>query len=81
MCHYTSQEIWIAGDLNEVTKRHVFLHELFHLIWYAYGFHPPLVRKDLEEITVSFLSPALLQVMSDNPKIKEYLFWSDNEGL
>ena len=74
MCHYNSQEIWIAGDLSEETKRHVFLHEIYHVIWYAYGLNPRLERKTLEEDIVSFMAPAFLQVMDENPKAKDYLF-------
>lgn len=73
-CWLHSQEIWISSALNEESKRHVFLHEIFHAIWYSYGFNPKLVKKTYEEDTVCLITPAFLQVMDDNPKVRDYLF-------
>lgn len=74
MCNFTSYEIWIAADLTEESKRHVFLHEIFHAIWYSYGFNPRMIRKSIEEDIVCLFTPTFLQVMDDNPDVTQYLF-------
>lgn len=74
MCKFDERAIWISGKLAEETKRHIFLHEVYHAIWYVYWFNPRLNIRYIEEDVVSFMAPAFLQVMDDNPKAREYLF-------
>lgn len=74
LCKYVEQEIMIDSRLDEASKRHVLLHEIYHAIWYAYSFTPRMVRKHLEEDVVSHFPPAFIDTMDLNPKVREYLF-------
>ena len=71
LCHFDTQEIWIQRDLNPISQKHVFLHELLHAIWYSYNLTPR--KSELEEDIVSVMTVALLQVLKDNNKVASYL--------
>lgn len=79
-----TNSVFVDSSLDEETQRHVLLHEIFHVIWYAYHLNPPRNFKYdpvhgenrgtmvIEEYICSTIPQALLQVLDDNPKLKKY---------
>lgn len=74
-------EIALAADCSEDVEPEVFLHEVIHSIWYAYGLRPPHVEEDdlesVEEYVVNSLTLPLLEFMRNNPDVMEYLLEND----
>jgi len=46
------------------------MHELLHAIWHEYQIKH---RKDSEERIVMTLENAIIQVLSENPKVRKYI--------
>jgi len=71
---FDKNEIRIRKNLRKTKSQEILLHELLHCCTYpsftgAYETDPKL---DAEEF-VNAVSPPLLQVLKDNPKLVEYL--------
>ena len=49
---------------------HTLMHEILHAIWHEYQIKH---RKDSEERIVMTLENAIIQVLSENPKVRKYI--------
>lgn len=68
-CDFDGLQILVRERLKKSIARETLLHELLHACTY-----PSLNDKTLtDEDFVTAVSPALLQVLQDNPELVEYL--------
>lgn len=72
---FDRDRIILKATLAKGSLRDVFLHELLHAIFDQLPTKRELaeVRKDLEEDIVYALTPRLIALLRDNPKLVEYL--------
>ncbi len=75
-CHRKFLRIQLDKELAPSLMKDVLFHELGHGVYYSSGL-TFLVPEKHEEHIVQHMTAGLLQVLRDNPKLREYLF--DNE--
>ena len=66
-------QFYLADDLSLTQQQDTLLHEVLHMIWDNFPRVDLLNQKDVEETVVSGLSPYLLAVLRDNPRLVEFL--------
>lgn len=68
-CDHTALSVAINSKIAKDFERVVVVHELLHAIYHLSG----IPESEEEEKIVTSLSPLLLLLMRDNPKLLEYL--------
>lgn len=60
---------------HEDVLRELLLHEILHACWNdtAMDTHGQISKDELEEWVVGCLTPPLIQVLSDNPRVADYI--------
>lgn len=67
-------DIRVVDGYPEDVYRQLLMHELLHACWHVSsteGTH--IKRKEWEEVRVGLISPVLLAMLRDNPKVTKYL--------
>ena len=70
---YTRSKIFIATEIVEDFQKEVLLHEVLHGIMDDAHMSKIVKDESLLEDFVAMLAPRLMQVLSDNPVLVEYL--------
>ena len=66
-----------ADNLAVTVQKNVLIHELLHACFDLTQYGESKLPKDFEEHTVRALTPALHQLLQDNPKLVEWLISND----
>lgn len=74
-CNYDRQELMISNTIGNAFTAENVLHEAFHASWRVMNQKAP--EEKLEEYCVRFASKAMCMLLSQNPKLIDYL----KEGL
>jgi hypothetical protein len=62
-------EVWVERGLKRQKKQEYMLHEIIHGLLCTF----PFDDDEIEEKVVTFLAPALMQLLQDNPELISYL--------
>lgn len=78
MTHVMRSLIRIDTSSSATQAADTLLHEALHAVWSMVGFRSDSILADKEEEMISRLTPALLGLIRDNPKLVRYMVEADN---